>query len=500
MGFQRTARRVAGAASGATLGFIAGNIPGAYVGGHVGYKLTQLTENPETEMTNGRKRRASVQISRYNKRRQVRKVTRGRSSLRRISKRNRLPLRKRTMRRKPFGKSKKTKKRRIKKKLSPLNLEQKCQSLGYHATIEQYGVVNDPDCVYIIHSTAHILQIADVIVTTLMRKVMNKAGFHITNQNVQVDVSDPVAGANPTLETRGLRFVYTSRQEGSGGYFTVIYDTLVNQSFKGICNSFVGMQNSLIEYMRKDNGAGLSQDFEPYKLAVYTQDSAIIGSNYRLAAEIYLEDASMELYFQSHLTLQNRTKASQYTDGTAAEQDNADRIDTQPLQGMVIDFKHAAPRVRHSGGPVPATTPYSNQIFNQMLENGLLLQQAANFAPSQQPLNPKYFANTDKHTTTLVPAGMMHRYGFTWQAKGKVINLIKKFRVTKWFTAAVGAITGMSGHSQMVSLEEVMRTNSTNKVTVAYERQLKIGCIAKIKYRAPPLETNLTSVEINYTT
>lgn len=510
-------RRYAGAASGAVLGGIIGNVPGAVTGGYWGYKrgiasetslpknskrMQAATRNYPTPTTGFRKRRLSVsarsggpalkkrlfigksQRQSYNKAVGARRRRGGRSfkrSRRRgNSKRVRVSIGPYTG---AFAKGKK----------NQFTSETKFLSLGYHKTIEQYGSINDPDCTHITHSTGNVVETMRTIAAALIRKVMTKAGFKVTNPHVVVNAT---GDSLITDNAEGIKFVYMTREQGTatiGNYEFVIPAASV-LSFGGILDSFgVTMSNSMIENFRDNAGQHL-----PYRLSVYKADYNVAVTHWRLAAELALEDVHIELGIQSTLTVQNRTKAALNADG--ADQTSLDRIDVQPLKGYIYDFNHADPRVKHQGNAIPTAGGFSNQVFNLIGEPGLNLIRGASFTPAQEPVVPKYFQNCSKNVQVVMQPGEMKKLSFVFMYKGTIGNYFKSHRPTKWITIGADTFyTGLKGKSQMISLEELMRTPSTNLVTLAYEREMKIGCFAVEKRYQAPLETKLISQQINNT-
>jgi len=517
-------RRYSGFASGAVVGGLVGNVPGALVGGYLGYKSGIASEtsllknsmprvNPRynpypTPQTGSRKRKLSSgarnggraikktlfvgksQRGSYLKAIGGRPLPGGRATLRRnrSGKRNPRLTNGPYTGRAPAGK-------RIKR-----TIESKCLSSGYHKTIEQFGVVADSDCVHIMHSTGYVVETCRTMAASILRKLMNKAGYKVTNAHITIPATTtaPLAPVlNPIENSVGLQFVYTKRAAGTGIATNISYLTLPLTSFNGLVEGFNGFSDHFIQFIR---GESIDQ---PYKIAVYTQDSALLGSDWRMAAEIYLEDCKLEIHFQSALTLQNRTKAALNADGTASEQANTDRVDVQPLKGYMYDFKHADPRVRHGGSNVSLVggtdaTPFTNQYFNRIDDRGLGLVLGQEFQPGQEPFVPKYFANVTKSNTVYMQPGELKKFQFGHMMKGKLTNLLKTMKASSWFTAGVNTyFSGLAGKSQMISLEELLRTPSLNKVTIAYERELKIGAIANIQQSNAPLETKIVSAEIN---
>lgn len=365
-------------------------------------------------------------------------------------------------------------------------IEQMCLSKGMHTTLEQFGTVSDPDAVFVSHSTGHINEISRNIAFTLMRELMTKAGFRISNQLLEIANLNPTAGLNAPENSDGLRFVYTKKNQLLGTYTNYTYDTIDNQNFLDIIQGFTAFNDQIIDFIR-----GTSQD-EPFKVAVFRKDYGVT-TNTHLAAELFIEDIKLDLFFQSTLTIQNRSKAAVTTEGTAAEQASTTRVDSQPLKGYIYEFKNADPRVRHLG---PASGVGSNLEFNYMQENGLKLIRGATFIGAQEPFVPKYFANVAKAIQVTLNPGDIKKTSLDYKMSGTFKNVIKKIKVTQW-QASTSSFSGMSGKCQMMCLEELLRTPSTNKITLAYERELKIGVIIKEKKSRAPLESRLLSENID---
>jgi len=503
-----------GAASGAVLGGILGNIPGALAGGYYGYKRgAKKNANLPKQMDSGyaSRKRTNTGGSRSANSKRNRKLgytfTGGKEAARvsradflkrlgykigpngnavRMNKKSK-PVRK--PERKAFtgrsGKSKKNKQ----------TMESRCLSLGALTTIEQHGVVSDPNCVYLMHSTGSINELASAINFALMRKIMNKAGFKITNQNNEVAVSLPIAGANVQENSSGLRFVFTCKNQNLDSYHNYVFDTSDDQSFSDMARVWVDMRNRIIDYIRNTG------EQEPYKLSVYKRDTL---TNWVLGAEMFLEDSHIEIFMKSNMVIQNRTLGAGAT-GNA----EIDRVDAQPLKGVVYEFKHADPRVRHSALNSTATLK-QNTLFNNMQDDGLRLVRGNEFVGTTatttgisisyggaaEPFVPKYFANCHKSHKVVVQPGEIKSLGYTWKLTGKIVNVIKKLRVAHW-DGSISDFSGQVGKCQMIGLEEVMRSFTTNKVTVGYERELKIGVIVRPGFKQAPIETIVVAQEKN---
>lgn len=471
-----------GGVSGGTLGFIHNGVRGAIAGYKYGRKAGKTyhkTMAPIKRPSTGKAESA------LRKKRKVTKIPgpyRSNGYSRRPLAKSRIRKRKRKNAKKS---SYKGKLQRVKR--NKMSMEALCLSKGAHRTLEQYGTFSDPDCVYFLHSSSNVDEIASAMNASLLRSILNKAGFKITNNFNELSVSNPTGGLNQSEDASGLKFVLTCRNANTGDYTNYFYDSLDGQGFKDICDTWTDMRFRFIDYIRGDN-----KD-EIYKLAIYKLDfvGLPLAPQWRLGAEMYLEDISVELYIQSNLMIQNRTKGANVStdDGNFAE-----RIDAQPLKGWLYEFKHADPRVKHSGN---LNGTKSNIKFNTTTDAGIKIIRGAEYDGGSEPFVPKYFSNISKATKIVLQPGEIRRTGFSYEQKGKLVNVLKKLRIARRIGIPDYTISGMVGKAQMIALEEILRTPSDNKVTIAYEREMKTGCVFK-EHRSPaPLETFVLGQEIN---
>jgi len=517
-------RRYAFAASYGTVGALAANVPGALIGGYYGYKAGKRSEISlpkrrkimDSGYGSGKRKYASGSTpglrKRYKTPAYVAKGKKGAvlsraAFLARIGKQSgpggravpiRPPRRTRRTGKKPYTgpyQGKLPKGRKVKH-----NIESLCLSQGYVKKVEQYGVIRDPDCVYINHSTGYLNEIARTFAVALLRKAMTKAGFKITNQHQELAITAPIAGLNASENSEGIRFVYTTKDTITGAYNNIIYDTVDNQSFIKMVQNWPQFPNHIIDYIRNVNAS------EPFKLSVYKRDFGAISTFWNLGAEMYLTDCKMQLFIQSTLTIQNRTAAA---NTTGEDQLDANRVDNQPLKGWLYDFKNADMRVRHQG-PLNAFDPDTqNSFFNRSQDNGLSLIGGAEFANNYavtaqitettgatEPFVPKYFANISKATPIMIQPGEVRKTSFNYKYSGKITNILKTMKVVFW-DGVNTAFTGMRGKCQMIALEEMMRTQSSNRVTIAYEREMTIGCIVKPALLQAPLEAAIIHQNID---
>lgn len=486
-----------GAASGATLGYILGNVPGAVAGGYYGYKNRKTKKNLPKKMDSGyatgnRKRKLSVVFGSGSNRLKKR-LFKGKPGPSRYSK----PVRSygRNRRGRPRKYKTKVKKRKSSGPYTGLftkpykiskSPESYALSKGSMYTIETHGAVHDPNCVYITQSVAALGVIANTTATAIVRTLLNKAGFRITNQFIEIAVTDPVAGALAAENSVGLRFVLTTKNSGSGAYVNYIYDTTDNENFDAMVLNFTALRDSLLVWFRGSVGSTVIAQ-EIHKVSVYRLDYSVVN-HHSLAAELYTEDMNIDFNISSSLVVQNRTLGALAT-GEVAE---TDRVDAQPLKGWIYEFKNGEPRVRHLGN---ANAVQNNYIFNTVAESGIQLIRGAQFAGSNEPFEPKYFANIAKATRIILQPGEMKRTYINWKTSGKFTNVTKKMQVTSWdpVTTLMG---GVFGKSQMIAFEEMMRTPTSNKIRISYERELKVAVVVKEHKRPALLETVLQANQL----
>lgn len=359
-------KRYAGAISGAALGYIGGNVPGAVAGGYFGYNASENLpkqnsmarygykdsgyssasatrgRNWSPKVTNKKRKwvvkGASYLKSKFNSTRAklLRRGGKAGAMKRAVPKTAKLSRAYGTVHNTGTYSGRFKKAKKIKRTIESL-----CLSKGYHKTLEQFGTVADPDCVYIAHSTGYIVEVASTISTALIRKIFTKCNFKITNSHVEMGLSSPVAGLNQPFQSDGIRLCLTTKDSILGSYENFVYDTVDNQTFWDIVHTWNDLRNRIIDYMRVAVPTTSNGVKELYRLAVYTRDATSPVTNiWNLKAEMFLQDCKLELFFQSNLTIQNRTLGA-----LASEVDESvDRIDNQPLKGYIYEFKHADPR------------------------------------------------------------------------------------------------------------------------------------------------------------
>jgi hypothetical protein len=485
----RAIKKAAYVGSGATLGFITGNVPGAALGGYLGSKQYDKTypQMPQmdvdqiarqaTLVAQGHRGAIAGRFSRPRRYARNRGYSKGKFLVKR--KRNRKAVKKRTRRRRAVKKTRIT----VRKRRAKILTETAALNSGYHVTREYYGRVEDPHCCYISHSTVNVNEMAIVIGAAVIRRLLKKAGIETSSLNQELPLFNKT-------DSSGFRIVYTAFTPVTGVQDTPVnYDIPDDTSLQGL---IVGVSavpghiiNSINNFLKNNNSAK-----EPHSIALYSADNNVAAVNYRLAASINLVSENIHIGSHSVLKVQNRT-AADIADATNTNRYALDRVDQQPLKGYLYSFKHGEPRLKF-----PQTHP-NNEIgaFNRIAETGYSIIRAAQIATNlQEPPVPSFWANTLTAAKITMNPGTIKHTSITHQYRGKLTNILKKIRTT----AESGTlITGATGKCQMIALEEWLRTAGTNPITLQYERELKLGCIAYSSRTKNTLLSDLSTTEFN---
>jgi hypothetical protein len=167
----------------------------------------------------------------------------------------------------------------------------------------------------------------------------------------------------------------------------------------------------------------------------------------------------------STLKVQNRTAG----DNASVGDKSVDRVDNQPLKGMLFDFNHGNPRLKFMRGAV-------NPLSTVRLTGISLIRSAEIGGDYQNIPAPGIWSNCSKSSYQIMQPGQIKKTSISYVYKGKFVNFLKKFRCDHVDATFAGS---SYGRSQLLCLEEKLRTVGTNPVTIQYERELKVGTFTK---------------------
>jgi len=370
--------------------------------------------------------------------------------------------------------------------------ETKALSRGYHTTSEVYGSVSDADCVYISHSTLVTEPIIIGIMGALMRKLFKKAGISISAGEQILPTVDPITSGKFELRYS----VYGVADAGISNYSYILLSTDTIDSIVNTTSTPTGfrvMRDHLNDMLR-----GSSNAF-PWILALYALTPGPSGIDVpRVVASIDLSDEHFNINVQSKLVVQNRTAGADALSGQIGE---LDRLDNQPLKGYNYIFSHGEPRLRWTKVP---GTPYggtsSQFLFGNVLQsNGMRLIRASELQAEdkdfKEPPVPKYFQNCTKSSKIILQPGTMKTGFIKYTYKGTFHNLQKKLShyVITLPASTINVSVNSLGRCQMISLEELLKTPTSNYIKVTYEKEVKVGVTVKTR-KLQVLKTNVVDL------
>lgn len=336
---------------------------------------------------------------------------------------------------------------------------------GYHATRETYGKVSDSNSAYILHSTFNADQFVTAYLGAAVRKVLMRAGVPILSANESI----PIGGQANHV---GYRFEIVKVNAVNLTPTLAFYETVAGDSFESIVANWATGKTVVKDWIINTVLA------EPWSLCVYAIDGAV----YRLLGRLQLQNEIITYFASSNIKFQNRTKG----DLAPAMDDEADRVDNQPLKGAVYKFAHGEPRLRHNSA--------IHNNFNTSALGGVKLLRSAEMGLNYNNLpEAKMFANCTAKGNFVINPGEIKRSYIHYKITGSAANVMKKLRI---IGEGGAGNTGTIGRSELVGFEEMLRTAGVNPVVVQYEVQHKTGVFLKTK-GIPPIQSSV-SVPVPY--
>lgn len=354
---------------------------------------------------------------------------------------------------------------------------------GYHSTEETYGRVEDPHTLYIQHSTWNLDLYARTIQGAILRKLIRKAGYTVQDSNQELPFYDHI-------NSSGVVFEYVVKTPTDGTFQVYPLTTGNNQTFENVIDNFSDMRTHLRNYL-------LNTDFrEPSEIHMYV--SEVNGAFKQLAASLNLKSEIITLWAGSSLVVQNRSSGAQAGESDKFE---LDRIDNVPVKGIIYQFKHADPRLKH----VSDIAIVQEDRLNRNPELGLgLIQGTTDLLSQYQELpQPKRWVNCYRTSNIILQPGTMKKTYIQTKFKGRLVNVMKMLRC-ELFTPSNppvpgdGFVSGVMGKCQIVGIEEKIRTAAVNPITITYQREIKVGVVLKTM-KPTPILSKLTTREVDNT-
>jgi len=377
------------------------------------------------------------------------------------------------------------------KKLKGKNPETTALKYGFHSTNEIYGAIRDTHTVYIKHSTVHYSAMAETIQKCILRKLFQQGGILVTHPDQELPFFS-------WENSDGFKVVYELQSPTDGGVGHAELTSIDNESLNSFALRFATMYEDIYGYL-----TGSTQNY-PSKVYLYASDRNVLDTNWRCLATLDFQSLKFEINCKSVLSVQNRSAPADAA--TEAEKRESDRIDNQPLIGKIFEFTSGDPRL---GSTLSTANPLalggSNFKLAKIDQRGLELVRSIDVGTSntyQEMPNAKYFANCNKTSSIMLQPGDIKYTTIKYTYKGSWKNLSKQLQADSRSGFIPGPpvvtqnIAGIWGRSQIVGLEEKIRTPKINPITCNYERKYTIGVVIK-KVKSPAFPSKLTTLEIN---
>jgi len=451
-----------GAAAGAGLGYIMDDVSGAIKGAKMGYRATKFfTEKKNSMVKKGVKRAAK-----YNPGFQASKKIKSKGkTLTMVQKK--LAKGKFKTRKTPSG----SYRGRFKKpKKLVKDIRSKAGKLGWTVVQEVAGQVTDPDCVYIHHTNYQQDEIAKAITGGVIRALFREASIAISNDEQEI----PLCATDASALGQSWSIVYVVQDPIAHSQFHTTYVIPDNSTIRSVITACSTISNHIgnhaAAYMSNGNFR------VPYMVCLYQNYS---GGNY-LHTSLLMENLKVHYEVSSTLTVQNSTLGSgATTDG------GADRVDNQPLKGSLYQFKNADPRLKQTQSTNTNVYNAYEVLFSSGIAGTVPVRtwgaDAMPFFIDEEPPTPRMWKNITKSSGVTLEPGHIKKAVLVNRYVNYLPELLKKFRADlNGATLGLNLINNVSGcQSQILALEERVRTPSTNKITVNWEVELRNYCIVE---------------------
>lgn len=345
---------------------------------------------------------------------------------------------------------------------------------GFMHTLEVHGVVSDPNCVYVGHSTYGSIQLLEVFMQAMLKKLFQKAGVVIK------DVNAAIPG-----ETISANFIwrvdieYINRETGSSGSGTYQFvnsttsiKALSGDQAGGIAPLFTDFRAVVERYMTGDYNGTTGSAYnveEPVKLHLFRADNGVLSIHWAHAAEINFSDEWIHLKSKSELKIQNRTLS-------ATGSGDAEDVTNNPIQGRLYEFSSGCPRTK---------IPNVSLIASMLEPSGTLNARAAQLVAAgadsyREPPVAGTFWNCSRSAQVMLQPGQIKQQTIYHKASFHLLKFLKKC-MFGYGAQSTHKQINLFGKSGMIALEDVINVNSANNISVAYEVNREFGCYLTTK-------------------
>jgi hypothetical protein len=465
-----------GGAAGAALGFITDNVPGAVLGAQLGYRASLAAKNftKNKDMAQGQKRKArpSGMPTKYQK------SSKGKTMAMVQKRMGKMAKGKPKAGKAPTG----TYRGRFKKPRKLVkDIKAKAGKLGWQQVLEFNGTVSDADIVYLHYNNYQKDEIFKTITGAIIRTLFREAKVDISNQEQELPLNTPIQ--SQFNATNAVIISFVTQDPITQTLLQTDYLIPDNATLRSVIVGIYNTPGHIGQFMNNYMTNGSFQ--QPYGLYMH-RDVQALGRIHM--ASLTFENLMIEYEANSTLTVQNSTLGS----GTSTDP-TADRVDNQPLKGSLYHFANADPRLKQTATIGNNVLNNIDWVFSSGVTQGVAVfggQTVFPYTIDHEPPTPRMWKNIKKSSGITLDPGNIKKTSLSNKYKNYFVELLKRFRADVFGTQQGLPIFNnvKACQSQILALEERIRTASTNLITVNWEYENRNYCIAYPKKRG---ETNL---------
>jgi len=348
---------------------------------------------------------------------------------------------------------------------------------GYSMTYEQYGRVQDPNAIVFTNSTYYFNYMGSTISGAILRKLFKIAGIVISDSRKPVPLNDLYNNFDWSIDVEVV-------DEATG--VTNWAGTAIgpSQTFDDVVvtmTAFLG--DAISQYLLGVN------TLKPRRVALIHTNLGGFAPVKSNAAIILLEDEFLTMQSNCKLVIQNRTAGS----GASPTDLSSDRIDSQPVAVAVYGFKHAHPRLG-------SIREGSDNDLNRVGYTGFRSVRAAQFSAENQVAlenapDVKVWKNCSGKATSILQPGSMKKTVLTQTVRMKFYEFLNRYRVAHNSAPTLSTVGSVPGSCNIIHVSEILRTESTNPLTLQWERHYEIGAFLTTKTKTSAFLNTLAVVQ-----
>jgi len=325
---------------------------------------------------------------------------------------------------------------------------------GVTDTMEISGIVSDPNCVYLGHSSFSSTRLLESAIMSILRKL------YIAGISIDFDsISGTIDYANGSSAGHTLTVDWRNR-DGTAGDF--VWSVPAGQSMYNIATGAVGavfkgaceLDRQLTRIKLSDNGTNITR------------------------ASLDLTKTTIEYYAKSEMKIQNVTISN-----TAS--DEADDVNNVPLVGRNYEFKNW----------YPTTNSASNSMLVNSVNQFLGLTLARSFelpiAFSEPPPSAVFTGCIKSEKTRLQPGNIKSDWLID-RGSMSLDRFLQALDFEDQFTVLTRTRKPKIGRHSMMALEKVISISGTLPIKVFYEVNHFVGVAAKCGLSHAALGTTYT--------